>query len=449
MPLVTVDTVDSGRLCPYCRFPLKDGIVAYKCDDCGALHHDDCWADGTGCAVLGCSQNTASAEGNFVTPAESTMAPPIQTNVPPVGVQFRSPFSRRPPQVQPPPTTQWPQPQQPIQQPVAPWPDFASKSARSIAQHLSDPKLLLDRRVGPPLASATAAIAFWILGSIVPLREPMFGFDWGSNAAYAALSSVATGLFGGLLVCAIASYDRVVLGDWSEAGRIAARAVTPAIATTALISFVITYSWLQLLSSYHLDLGLATFAWQIVWLTGFGLTVAAVAGASKVPRAWVSAWAIGGAASCALLSAVGYIDSNRIFSIAGTHGLLEPLAVALAIGVGIVLTESMRRQTWVEFTSGVMTGREITIFAKQTRIGSDSRCEICITDDSTVAPLHAWIENRGGIQVLHAVDRASVAVDGNSVTEFSLTAGTQFTVGETTLCLMVRRPRSVLVPSSP
>ncbi|MHB8533149.1 MAG: nuclear transport factor 2 family protein, partial [Solirubrobacteraceae bacterium] len=28
--------------------------LAERCDTCGALHHEDCWRDGGGCAVLGC-----------------------------------------------------------------------------------------------------------------------------------------------------------------------------------------------------------------------------------------------------------------------------------------------------------------------------------------------------------------------------------------------------------
>jgi hypothetical protein len=51
---------DTGRTCPYCRFPLKEGSPAERCDACGSLHHEDCWTDGGGCAVLGCSQAGAA-----------------------------------------------------------------------------------------------------------------------------------------------------------------------------------------------------------------------------------------------------------------------------------------------------------------------------------------------------------------------------------------------------
>lgn len=54
MTRVLATAADAGRACPYCRFPLKEGVTAERCDACGSLHHEDCWMDGNGCAVLGC-----------------------------------------------------------------------------------------------------------------------------------------------------------------------------------------------------------------------------------------------------------------------------------------------------------------------------------------------------------------------------------------------------------
>lgn len=52
---------DAGRACPYCRFPLKEGLAAERCDSCRSLHHEDCWRDGGGCAVLGCPEGADQA----------------------------------------------------------------------------------------------------------------------------------------------------------------------------------------------------------------------------------------------------------------------------------------------------------------------------------------------------------------------------------------------------
>jgi hypothetical protein len=45
---------DTGRACPYCRFPLKEGVHVAVCEACGAAHHSDCWHDNGGCAILAC-----------------------------------------------------------------------------------------------------------------------------------------------------------------------------------------------------------------------------------------------------------------------------------------------------------------------------------------------------------------------------------------------------------
>ncbi|MHB8533483.1 MAG: RING finger protein, partial [Solirubrobacteraceae bacterium] len=34
---------DSGRSCPYCRFPIKEGVEVQRCPSCDALHHLECW----------------------------------------------------------------------------------------------------------------------------------------------------------------------------------------------------------------------------------------------------------------------------------------------------------------------------------------------------------------------------------------------------------------------
>lgn len=55
MTRVLATAADVGRSCPYCRFPLKQGVAVERCDACNSLHHEDCWNEGGGCAVLGCA----------------------------------------------------------------------------------------------------------------------------------------------------------------------------------------------------------------------------------------------------------------------------------------------------------------------------------------------------------------------------------------------------------
>jgi hypothetical protein len=73
MTRVITTGADTGRSCPYCRFPLKEGTPAERCDGCTALHHEDCWEDCGGCAVLGC---VASGKGVATTAAPVTGTEP-------------------------------------------------------------------------------------------------------------------------------------------------------------------------------------------------------------------------------------------------------------------------------------------------------------------------------------------------------------------------------------
>src|SRR3954451_19911060 len=61
MTEVVVGPAESGRNCPYCRFPLKAGVTAERCNVCSAVHHTECWRDNSGCAILGCSASAPTA----------------------------------------------------------------------------------------------------------------------------------------------------------------------------------------------------------------------------------------------------------------------------------------------------------------------------------------------------------------------------------------------------
>jgi hypothetical protein len=71
MSRVAVGTAEAGRPCPACRFPLRHGTVAERCDACGALHHEECWREAGGCAVEGCAGGETA-----VMPAAAPPPPP-------------------------------------------------------------------------------------------------------------------------------------------------------------------------------------------------------------------------------------------------------------------------------------------------------------------------------------------------------------------------------------
>ena len=66
MAEVVVGAASAGKTCPYCRFPLKGGVRGELCDSCGTVHHAECWGEGGGCAVFGCTAKATQTEAATV-----------------------------------------------------------------------------------------------------------------------------------------------------------------------------------------------------------------------------------------------------------------------------------------------------------------------------------------------------------------------------------------------
>jgi hypothetical protein len=84
-----VSAAEAGKTCPYCRFPLKAGSAAERCDGCGTVHHEECWRDGNGCAVHGCvnagrfvpeAAAAASSQTTIGAPAAMSYMPPTSAS---------------------------------------------------------------------------------------------------------------------------------------------------------------------------------------------------------------------------------------------------------------------------------------------------------------------------------------------------------------------------------
>lgn len=43
-----------GKMCPYCRFPIKAGEPVQVCPHCAVPHHRECWMENGGCTTYGC-----------------------------------------------------------------------------------------------------------------------------------------------------------------------------------------------------------------------------------------------------------------------------------------------------------------------------------------------------------------------------------------------------------
>ncbi len=44
----------TGKTCPFCQFPIKQGSNSVVCAECCSPHHRECWQENTGCTTYGC-----------------------------------------------------------------------------------------------------------------------------------------------------------------------------------------------------------------------------------------------------------------------------------------------------------------------------------------------------------------------------------------------------------
>lgn len=109
----------TGKVCPYCRFPLKEGAGIETCTACGAIHHAECWQDNAGCSVTGCVNGPSNTTATHVVPpaaagagavAAGTMgATAMAAGGAPPTTQYAAPPGPPPPGQQKPPPPQGPQ----------------------------------------------------------------------------------------------------------------------------------------------------------------------------------------------------------------------------------------------------------------------------------------------------------------------------------------------------
>lgn len=51
-----------GKMCPYCRFPIKPGERIIVCPECRVPHHEDCWHENQSCTTYGCTGGTPASQ---------------------------------------------------------------------------------------------------------------------------------------------------------------------------------------------------------------------------------------------------------------------------------------------------------------------------------------------------------------------------------------------------
>lgn len=110
----TAGKAETGKACPYCRFPLKEGSDIVSCGACHACHHAECWQDNAGCAVVACAGGP---------PAEAHERTAVLPQAAPIGAAASEPAQafQQPTAVTPPPSWQQPQPPPRRSRGIGPW----------------------------------------------------------------------------------------------------------------------------------------------------------------------------------------------------------------------------------------------------------------------------------------------------------------------------------------
>jgi hypothetical protein len=68
---------EAGRTCPYCRFAFKEGALLSLCPACHAAHHEECWGDNQGCAIVGCTAVPPSWMTRTRSDQQQTLTEPV------------------------------------------------------------------------------------------------------------------------------------------------------------------------------------------------------------------------------------------------------------------------------------------------------------------------------------------------------------------------------------
>lgn len=58
---------NTNNICPICNLPVLETDSANRCEICGALYHQNCWALNNGCATIGCANNKSNSYNTIPT----------------------------------------------------------------------------------------------------------------------------------------------------------------------------------------------------------------------------------------------------------------------------------------------------------------------------------------------------------------------------------------------
>jgi hypothetical protein len=119
--------------------------------------------------------------------------------------------------------------------------------------------------------------------------------------------------------------------------------------------------------------------------------------------------------------------------------ILCMVLTGIGIGVCVGLVEHIRRDNWLHLVAGPMAGKQFILYNPETSVGRDYRCDIVLTKDPAVAPLHATfiLDPRGDLW-LRPAPSAPVLVNDVGPTNAPLSSGDRISIGATTILVEQR-----------
>jgi hypothetical protein len=122
---------------------------------------------------------------------------------------------------------------------------------------------------------------------------------------------------------------------------------------------------------------------------------------------------------------------------------------AIGIGVCVGLVEQIRRDNWLHLVAGPMTGKQFILYKSETSVGRDYRCDIVLTKDPAVSPLHAtFVLDPRGYLWLRPAPSAPVIVNDAGLTNAALSSGDRISIGATTILVEQRAAAPQSAPTA-
>jgi hypothetical protein len=259
---------------------------------------------------------------------------------------------------------------------------------------------------------------------------------WGENGSPPGSLLVSMGLWASL-ICSIIGlalgFQEAYYNAGKEAGKKAALTGGAIGLIGGFIGGVVGQFLYSFLGGGLLETGLAlqVVARSLGW-AGMGCFAGLGQGFARKSKERLINGLLGGAAG----GAVGGLLFDAVGLPFHTGAISRALAISIigaAVGAGLGIVATIRREAWLRVVKGSMAGKEYILFDEVTRIGSNHKCEIVLYKDALIEPVHAVIQSTGGGYHITNEGNSSIAVNGQPVNTAKLKQSDHIQIGATIL----------------